>query len=272
MLQTARFPCTARAGVPSSRIVKNDFQNTAPPPGSHTPAAGNIGTSAPSAAGRDLVSRSLWSRGLKRAVELTLATIGLILVSPILLGAMLAVRLSSPGPVFFVQVRTGRDGKSFHPLKLRTMRGGRKPDPNELVPLDHPEITAVGKLLRRLKIDELPQILNVVRGDMSLIGPRPTLPEQTEAYSAFQRRRLLVRPGVTGLAQVNGNAAISWDERIKYDTYYVKHYGFLMDVGILLKTIAVIVRGEERLARPFADTPYARRDPSILADAEDAGA
>jgi undecaprenyl phosphate N,N'-diacetylbacillosamine 1-phosphate transferase len=204
------------------------------------------------------VSRAIWARGPKRACDCVLSLLGLVLVSPLLLGAMLLVKLSSSGPVFFRQVRTGRGGSQFRPYKLRTMRGGRTPDPQEIVPLDHPEVTRVGRVLRRLKIDELPQILNVVNGDMSLIGPRPTLPDQTRAYDEFQRQRLLVRPGVTGLAQVNGNTAISWEERIKYDVHYVRHHGFWMDVGILLKTALVLLRGEQRYARPFEESPYAR--------------
>ena len=206
-----------------------------------------------------VLSRTLWARGLKRAFDLLLSLLGLLLVSPVLLLAMLLVKLSSPGPVFFVQTRTGRFGREFHPLKLRSMRGGRKHDPNEIVPLDHAEITGIGRWLRRLKIDELPQVLNVVNGDMSLIGPRPTLPEQTREYDDFKRQRLIARPGLTGLAQVNGNTAISWDERIQYDVHYVKHHGFWMDVGILFKTVLVVLRGEERFARPFAESRYARR-------------
>ena len=206
------------------------------------------------------VSRAIWVRGPKRAGDFLASLLGLVLVSPLLVAAMLLVKLSSPGPLFFRQMRTGRDGREFRPYKLRTMRGGRTPDPNEIVPLDHPEVTSVGRVLRRLKIDELPQILNVVKGDMSLIGPRPTLPDQTRAYDDFQRQRLLVRPGVTGLAQVNGNAAISWDERIKYDVHYVRHHGFWMDVGILLKTVLVLLRGEARYARPFGESPYARSE------------
>jgi len=197
---------------------------------------------------------------LKRALDLVVGLIVLIVVSPLLLMTMLLVKLSSPGPIFFMQVRTGRKGREFRPYKLRTMRGRRTPDSDELVPLDHPEVTAVGRILRRLKIDELPQILNVVNGDMSLIGPRPTLPEQTRVYDDFKKQRLLVRPGLTGLAQTNGNVAISWDERIKYDVYYVRHHGFRMDVRILLKTAAVILRGEERFARPFDQSPYGRQE------------
>ncbi len=205
------------------------------------------------------LSRTLWAHGLKRAFYLVASLTGHVLASVVLLPAMLAVKLSSPGPFFFLQIRTGRDGRAFRPFKLRTMRAARTPDPKEIVPLDHPEITAVGKLLRRLKIDELPQILNVVKGDMALIGPRPTLPDQTDKYDAFQRRRLLARPGLTGLAQVNGNAAISWDERIKYDVYYVEHHGFWMDIGILFKTVLVVARGDEHFAKPFAESPYAAK-------------
>jgi len=210
------------------------------------------------------VSRTLWARGLKRACDLLLGLVALLLLAPILLAAMLLVKLTSPGPVFFIQVRTGRHGREFRPYKLRTMRGDRIPDPNELVPLDHPEITPVGRVLRRLRIDELPQVVNVIKGDMSLVGPRPTLPEQTRRYGAFQRQRLLVRPGLTGLAQVNGNTALSWEERIRYDVYYVRHHSFWMDAGILLRTPLVLLRGDACFARPFAHSRYARRDPSIV--------
>ncbi len=203
------------------------------------------------------VSCTLWARGMKRAVDLVLSLSGLLLVSPVLLIAIAAMMVTSPGPVFFFQVRTGRNGREFRPFKLRTMTAGRTPDPSEIVPLDHAGITRVGRLLRRFKIDELPQILNVVNGDMALLGPRPTLPQQTREYDDFKRRRLLVRPGLTGLAQVNGNAAISWDERIKYDVHYVQHHGLLMDLGILAKTCLVVLFGEERYARPFDQSPYA---------------
>lgn len=203
-----------------------------------------------------MISQTLWARGAKRACDLVLAVAGLVLCAPVLLPAMLLVKLTSAGPVFFFQTRTGRHGRPFQPYKLRTMRGGRKPDPNELVPLDHAEITMVGRILRRLKIDELPQIINVVTGDMSLVGPRPTLPEQTREYDDFKRQRLLVRPGITGLAQVNGSTAIPWDERIKYDVYYVRHHGFWMDVGIGLKTVLTLLRGEKRYARSFHESSY----------------
>lgn len=208
---------------------------------------------------RPVIARNLWARGLKRVFDFAVGLAVLVLASPVLSLAVLLIKLTSPGPIFFRQVRTGRDGCPFRPFKLRTMRGGRTPDPNELVPLDHPEITAVGRVLRRLKIDELPQVFNVINGDMSLVGPRPTLPQQTAAYDDFQRQRLFVRPGMTGLAQVNGSVGISWEERIKYDVYYVKHHGLLIDLGIMLKTILVVLLGEERFATPFADSRFARR-------------
>jgi undecaprenyl phosphate N,N'-diacetylbacillosamine 1-phosphate transferase len=173
----------------------------------------------------------------------------LVVLSPLLLLASLAIRLTSRGPLLFTQDRVGRGGRRFRVLKFRTMSGGRRPDPEELVPLDHPEITPVGRLLRRTKIDELPQLFNVLVGDMSIVGPRPTLNEQVEQYDDFERRRLEVRPGCTGLAQVNGNTALPWPERIKWDVFYVDHGSPWLDAWILLKTVAVIIAGERRFVR-----------------------
>lgn len=213
----------------------------------------------------ELIAHNVWARGLKRVCDLLLSACLLLVLSPVLLAGMLAVRLSGPGPIFFAQVRGGRYNRRFVTYKLRTMRGGRTPDPKEVVTLAHPDVTAAGRVLRRLKIDELPQLITVVTGDMALIGPRPTLTDQTDAYDAFERQRLLVRPGITGLAQVNGSTAIPWAERFFYDVYYVRHHGLLMDLGILLATVSVIVRGENALARPFAASPYAQRDPQVAA-------
>ncbi len=205
-----------------------------------------------------VVSRTLWARGGKRAVDFVLGLAGAIALAPFILLGIVAMKLTSPGPALFRQERTGRGGTSFHPYKLRTMRADWKHNPNEIVPLNHHGITRVGRLLRRLKIDEMPQILNVVNGQMALVGPRPTLPDQTREYDDFKRRRLLIRPGMTGLAQVNGNASVPWDERIKYDVYYVQHHNLMMDVGIFIKTVAVVFLGEERFSRPFAESRYAR--------------
>lgn len=183
----------------------------------------------------------------------------ILLLLPVWLVTAVTIKLTSPGPLLFTQTRGGRRGRPFTSYKFRTMRSDHVHDPTELMPLTHSSITPVGRSLRRLKIDETPQLLNILRGDMSLIGPRPTIMEQIEAYDAFERRRLEVRPGLTGLAQVNGNAAMSWPERIKYDVYYVDHVGPWLDLQILCKTVAVIVFGEERYSRPFEQSPYAER-------------
>ena len=204
------------------------------------------------------MSKTLWARGGKRMFDVFAAALLLIVLSPLLLTAAVLVKLTSRGPLLFVQERAGRGGAIFRVVKFRTMRGGRTPDPKELVPLDHPDITKIGWLLRRLNIDELPQLVQVLRGDMSLVGPRPTLPDQVAAYDDFRRQRLLVRPGITGLAQVNGSTAIPWDERILYDIAYVRRCSLRMDLGILLRTKWVLLAGERRSARPFKDSPYAR--------------
>ena len=195
---------------------------------------------------------------VKRAIDVLVSLVLIVLLSPILVAGLLAVKLSSPGPILFLQPRGGRFGRPFMSRKFRTMRADHVHDIHEVVPLTHANITGVGRFLRRFKIDELPQLFSVLLGDMSLVGPRPTIMEQVEAYNDFQRRRLEVRPGITGLAQVNGNATMSWDERIKYDVHYVDHYSLLMDMMILGKTVLVIVFGEERFARPFEQSPYAR--------------
>jgi len=188
--------------------------------------------------------------------DFILAAILLVLLLPLLALAGLVHWVGNPGPFFFTQKRCGRNGRLFSVVKLRTMRSGRRPDPKELVPLHHPEITAVGRFLRRLKIDELPQLINVLKGEMSLIGPRPTLPDQVEAYDDFRRQRLLVTPGLTGLAQAYSSAAASWDERILYDIAYVRRCSLLLDLRILFRTFFVVVASEERTCQPFRRSPF----------------
>jgi len=197
--------------------------------------------------------------GLRRILDVVVSLALMALLLPAWAVAAAAIRLTSPGPVFFTQVRGGLHGRPFRSLKFRTMRADHVHDPGEIVPLTHAAVTPVGRLLRRTKLDETPQLINVLRGEMSLIGPRPTIMEQVEAYDAFQRRRLEVRPGLTGLAQVNGNASMSWEERIRYDVYYVDHAGPLLDLAILAKTVLVVLLGERRFSRPFDESPYARR-------------
>ncbi|GJM26517.1 MAG: hypothetical protein DHS20C16_29320 [Phycisphaerae bacterium] len=208
------------------------------------------------------ISKSLWLRFGKRTFDLFVSAILILLLSPLMLLTACAVKVTSRGPLLFRQERTGLRGKRFYPAKFRSMRTDHEHDTKEIVPLSHSGITPVGRFIRRFKIDELPQLFCVLAGEMSLIGPRPTIPEQTDKYNEFERRRLLVRPGATGLAQVNSPASQSWEERIKYDVYYVQHVNFWLDAKILLKTALVIVIGEERFTRPFDETPYAK----VLAD------
>jgi lipopolysaccharide/colanic/teichoic acid biosynthesis glycosyltransferase len=195
---------------------------------------------------------------IRRVVDIAVSAMLIVLISPVWLLTAIAIKLASPGPLLFSQPRGGRYGIPFAIRKFRTMRADHVHDPTEIVPLGHQNITPLGHFLRRSKIDETPQLFSVLIGDMSLIGPRPTIMDQVVRYDAFERRRLEVRPGLTGLAQVNSNATMSWPERIKYDVYYVNHLGPLLDMWILLKTVAVLILGEQRFSRPFEDSPYSR--------------
>jgi lipopolysaccharide/colanic/teichoic acid biosynthesis glycosyltransferase len=181
----------------------------------------------------------------KRFLDIIVASAALVLTAPVLVVAAFFVYFEDGGPVFFLQPRTGRYGRVFQLLKLRSMRVNRLPlDTVGQVKGDHYLVTRVGRVLRRLKLDELPQLLNVVKGEMSVVGPRPTVPEATSRYTLAQARRLLVRPGMTGWAQVNGNIELSWDDRILLDIWYVDHRSLALDVRILARTIAVVLFGE----------------------------
>jgi len=181
---------------------------------------------------------------LNRALDVAAAGIGLALAAPVLGIAAVAVKLDDGGPVFYRQRRVGLDGKEFELLKLRTMDvGAERRGAGFAVNADDPRITRVGQMLRRLSIDELPQLLNVVRGDMSLIGPRPTLSYQVERYTPRQRRRLEVKPGITGWAQIHGRARLPWDERIELDVWYVEHRSPWLDLKILARTPRALLAG-----------------------------
>jgi len=181
---------------------------------------------------------------MNRALDAAGASLGLALVSPLLGVAALAIKLEDGGPVLYRQQRVGRDGRDFELLKLRTMVvGAERTGAGFAVNVGDPRITRVGRILRRLSLDELPQLWNVVRGDMSLIGPRPTLRYQVEQYTERQRRRLEVKPGITGWAQVNGRASLPWGERIELDVWYVEHRSPRLDLEILLRTPAALFRG-----------------------------
>jgi lipopolysaccharide/colanic/teichoic acid biosynthesis glycosyltransferase len=184
---------------------------------------------------------------VNRVADVALAGVGLALASPFLAAAALAVKLEDAGPVLFRQTRVGKDGKDFELLKLRSMAvGAEHLGAGFAVDKGDARITRVGRFLRRTSIDELPQLWNVLRGDMSVIGPRPTLRYQVDRYTERQRRRLDVRPGLTGWAQVNGRATLAWADRIELDVWYVEHRSPLVDLKILLRTPLALFGGTYR--------------------------
>jgi lipopolysaccharide/colanic/teichoic acid biosynthesis glycosyltransferase len=181
---------------------------------------------------------------VNRAVDVAGSALGLAIASPVLAVAAAAIKLEDGGPVLYRQRRVGKDGVDFELLKLRTMVvGAEHQGAGFAVDAGDSRITRVGRLLRRLSLDELPQLWNVVRGEMSLIGPRPTLRYQVERYDERQRRRLDVRPGITGWAQVHGRASLPWADRIELDVWYVEHRSALVDLRILALTPLALFRG-----------------------------
>jgi lipopolysaccharide/colanic/teichoic acid biosynthesis glycosyltransferase len=181
---------------------------------------------------------------LRRLVDIVVSASALAVLSPVLLAAMAAIRLESAGPVIYRQRRVGRGGEPFNVLKLRTMvQGAEHVGAGLAIDAGDPRVTRVGALLRRTSLDELPNLLNVLRGEMSLIGPRPTLPVQVEQYTPRQRGRLAIKPGITGWAQVNGRASLPWPERIELDLYYIEHRSLALDLHILARTVAMVLGG-----------------------------
>ena len=179
---------------------------------------------------------------LRRAIDIAVSACALALASPLLALAVIAIRLESDGPAIYRQVRAGLRGAPFEMLKLRTMvAGAERIGAGLAINAGDPRITRVGELLRRTSLDELPNLVNVLRGEMSLIGPRPTLPAQVEQYSRRQRERLSVKPGITGWAQVNGRAALPWSQRIELDLYYIEHRSLALDLRILWRTVAMVL-------------------------------
>jgi lipopolysaccharide/colanic/teichoic acid biosynthesis glycosyltransferase len=181
---------------------------------------------------------------VNRVLDATIAGLGLVIGSPALAVAAAAIKLEDGGPVLYRQRRVGLNGEEFELVKLRTMQvGAEHTGAGYAVNEGDPRITRVGRLLRRLSVDEIPQLWNVVRGDMSLIGPRPTLAYQVERYTPRQRRRLEVKPGITGWAQIHGRARLPWDERIELDVWYVEHRSPWLDLKILARTPAALFAG-----------------------------
>jgi lipopolysaccharide/colanic/teichoic acid biosynthesis glycosyltransferase len=183
---------------------------------------------------------------LRRAIDILVSATALAFASPILLAAALAIRLESPGPIIYRQRRSGLNGHEFDVLKLRTMVDGAEHKGAGLaINENDSRITRVGAFLRRTSLDELPNLVNVLRGEMSLIGPRPTLPVQVAQYTERQRGRLAIKPGITGWAQVNGRASLPWSERIELDLYYIEHRSPALDAQILRRTVSMVLGGSD---------------------------
>jgi len=188
---------------------------------------------------------------LKRGIDLVVALPFAILLTPVMVGIGIWIRRDSPGPALFRQERIGFAGRPFTLLKFRSMVVGAQGMGAGLAVAEGDDrITTAGEILRRLSLDELPQLWNIVRGDMSLVGPRPTVASQVERYDDRQRRRLLARPGLTGLAQVSGRTAIPWSERIEMDLTYVDRWSIRRDLAILARTVLVVVRRESTYKGP----------------------
>ncbi len=181
---------------------------------------------------------------IRRAIDIVGGTLALILAAPVIAVAMVAIRLESRGHPIYRQRRVGKDGREFDLLKLRTMVDGAEHVGAGLaINKNDPRVTRVGAFLRRTSLDELPNLLGVVRGELSFIGPRPTIPVQVAQYTERQRGRLAIRPGITGWAQVNGRASLPWSERIELDLYYIEHRSLALDARILWRTVAIVLGG-----------------------------
>lgn len=184
----------------------------------------------------------MYKNGLKPFLDFVAAFLGLLLLSPIFISITVFLYFSNQGKPFFFQQRPGKDGKIFKIVKFKTMNDKRDSQGNLLPDADR--LTKVGMFVRKTSLDEIPQLLNVLRGDMSLIGPRPLLTHYLHLYNDFQNRRHEVKPGITGWAQVNGRNAISWDKKFEYDVWYVDHLSFWLDIKILVKTVMKVIKSE----------------------------
>jgi lipopolysaccharide/colanic/teichoic acid biosynthesis glycosyltransferase len=211
-------------------------------------------------------------RAAKRALDLTAAALGLVVLSPLLAAIAVAVLLDSGRPIVFVSPRAGRDGRPFGMLKFRTMvpravelgrEQGLTADPYGIVKND-PRVTRVGRWLRRTGLDELPQLVHVVSGRMSLVGPRADLVEQAARYGERERRRLTVRPGITGWAQIHGRDSVSWPERFELDLWYLDHWSLWLDAKILVRTAGEIFRAEPDPVEDTLNIERAKKRPSGL--------
>lgn len=183
---------------------------------------------------------------IKRFFDIIVSSIGIIICALFWLVILILIKILMPGPVFFKQDRVGKNFKIFSVLKFRTMKVDQDAEKNFKIEKDKERITFLGNILRRTKLDETPQLINVLKGDMSLVGPRPTVQQRVDEYPEYQRKRLSMRPGMTGLAQTRGNVLLSWPRRIQYDCEYVERFTVFLDLQILINTVGVILLGEEK--------------------------
>lgn len=184
----------------------------------------------------------MYPKILKPLFDLLIALIGFLFLLPVFILVTLMLFIVNGGSPFFLQWRPGEQGKLFRIIKFKTMND-KKDASGRLLP-DSDRLTLVGRIIRKTSLDEVPQLLNVIKGDMSLVGPRPLLPEYLKLYTDFQRQRHLVKPGITGWAQVNGRNAISWNRKFEYDVWYVQHLSFLLDMKILWLTFLKVLKTE----------------------------
>jgi len=177
----------------------------------------------------------MYKNFIKPAIDFVLALVGFLFLSPVFVLVAIGLFFANDGKPFFFQLRPGKDGKIFKIIKFKTMTD-KKDENGNLLP-DADRLTKIGSFVRKTSLDEIPQLLNVIKGDMALVGPRPLLPQYLELYNDFQRRRNEVKPGITGWAQVNGRNSISWEKKFEYDVWYVDHVSFLLDIKILIMTV-----------------------------------
>ena len=184
----------------------------------------------------------MYKNFIKPVIDFVLALVGFLFLSPVFVLVMIGLFFANDGKPFFFQLRPGKNGKIFKIIKFKTMTD-KKDENGNLLP-DADRLTKIGSFVRNTSLDEIPQLLNVIKGDMSLVGPRPLLPKYLELYNDFQRRRNEVKPGITGWAQVNGRNSISWEKKFEYDVWYVDNVSFLLDIKILIMTVLKVVKSE----------------------------
>ena len=184
----------------------------------------------------------MYKNFIKPAIDFVLALVGFLFLSPVFVMVTIGLFFANDGKPFFFQLRPGKNGKIFKIIKFKTMTD-KKDENGNLLP-DADRLTKIGSFVRKTSLDEIPQLLNVIKGDMALVGPRPLLPQYLELYNDFQRRRNEVKPGITGWAQVNGRNSISWEKKFEYDVWYVDNVSFLLDIKILIMTVLKVVKSE----------------------------